>query len=159
MKDTCENPTENGTVTNNGLWKEEGKVKFMVFFLLFNYKDQMMYISLKSKRGKFPICVVVEIYLRSPFSGQFLAVSRQRQRRSGENNDVRKIYANKSWVMRGRWVLFTLFGFDFSSSTEKHSGENFSLSVSSGQKSSKRACEVSNDSSSKVMRELAFLVA
>lgn len=96
MKDTCENPTENGTVTNNGLGKEEGKVKFMVFFLLFNYKDQMMYISLKSKRGKFPICVVVEIYLRSPFSGQFLSVSRQRQRRSGENNDVRKIYANKS---------------------------------------------------------------
>lgn len=71
MKDTCENPIEKGTVTNNGLWKEKGKVRFMFFFLLFNYRDQMTYISLDLH-----ICVMVEINLLSPFPRRLLGVSR-----------------------------------------------------------------------------------
>lgn len=71
MKDACENPIEKGAVTNNGLWKAEGKVGFMFFFLLFNYKDQMMYISLDLY-----MYVVVEINLLSPFPTRLLGVSR-----------------------------------------------------------------------------------
>lgn len=41
----------------------------MFFFLLFNYKDQIMHISLESKRGKFPIRVMIDIHLVSPFCG------------------------------------------------------------------------------------------
>lgn len=70
MKDTCENSTEKSTVTNNGLWKKEGKVELMFFFLLFKYKNQMTYISLDLY-----IRVMVAIHLLSPFPWWLLGVS------------------------------------------------------------------------------------
>lgn len=47
----------------------------MFFFLLFNYKDQMMYTSLDLY-----ICVMVEIHLLLPFSRRLLGVSRLRDK-------------------------------------------------------------------------------
>lgn len=129
MKDTCENHIEKGTVTNNGFWKEEGKIGFMFLFLLFDYKGQMMYISLDLY-----ICVVVEINLLSPFPGWLLGVSRLLNKEEEKIMTAEKSMQINPEYWEGRWVLFTLFGFDFNSSTEKHSGENLSLCLSSGQK-------------------------
>lgn len=93
-------------------------------------KDQMMYISLDLY-----ICIVVEINLLSPFPWWLLGGSRFLDK--GEEDKI--MTAEKSMQINpeyweGRWVLFTLFGFDFNSSSEKHSREKLSLCLSSGQK-------------------------
>lgn len=87
-------------------------------------KDQMMYISLDLY-----ICVVVKINLLSSFPRGLLRGSRFLDK--GEEEKI--MTAEKSMQINpkyweGRWVLFTLFGFDFNSSTEKHSREKLSLS-------------------------------